>query len=294
MFYYSHHIGDFNNATRHLTRVERALYRDAIELYYETELPLILDLEQLERRLIARSEEEKTGLKNILAEFFVKTDMGYSQKRCDEEIKNYRNNTSNKAKAGIASALARKNKALAEAQQNSTRVEQVSNEPITNNHKPITINQEPKETTEPKSTPLSASPRVSKQDDQIFEEAWAAYPKRPNNSKTAALKAWTARVKNGVNPADMILGVKRYAKYCEAMRTEPNFIKQASTFFGPDQHYLNDFEAKPSTGKAGMSPETKEFFNTNYDQTEAVKRQREHAKARGLDYDNIKDEDLIF
>lgn len=164
MFYYSHHIGDFNNATRHLTRVERALYRDAIELYYETELPLILDIEQLERRLMARSEEEKIGLKNILDEFFVKTDSGYSQKRCEEEIAKYRANTSNKAKAGIASAEARRKKAATEQQQNSTRVEQVSNEPITNNRKPITNNQEPKtinqelnSTTETKSKAIAPS-----------------------------------------------------------------------------------------------------------------------------------------
>jgi uncharacterized protein YdaU (DUF1376 family) len=296
MFYYPHNIGDFNNATRYLTRVERALYRDAIELYYETELPLISDLEQLERRLMARTEEEKQGLKNILREFFVRTDDGYRQNRCDEEIAKYRANRSNKAKAGIASAEAKKNRAATEQQHNSTRVEQVSNE-LKNLGTKELRNLETKELnskTETESKPLAASPRVSKQDDPIFEEAWAAYPKRPNNSKTAALKAWTARVKNGVDPADMILGVKRYAKYCEAMRTEPNFIKQAATFFGPDQHYLNDFDAKPSTGKAGMSPETKEFFNTNYDRTEANERQRASAIARGLDYDNITEEDMKF
>ena len=28
MNFYQHHIGDFNNATRHLTRLERSIYRD--------------------------------------------------------------------------------------------------------------------------------------------------------------------------------------------------------------------------------------------------------------------------
>ncbi|MCY3212700.1 DUF1376 domain-containing protein, partial [Acinetobacter baumannii] len=27
MNYYQHHIGDFNNATRHLSLIERAIYR---------------------------------------------------------------------------------------------------------------------------------------------------------------------------------------------------------------------------------------------------------------------------
>ncbi|ACG60326.1 gp04 putative replication protein [Iodobacter phage PhiPLPE] len=140
----------------------------------------------------------------------------------------------------------------------------------------------------------SPAARVSKKDDPIFEEAWAVYPKRPNNSKAAALKAWTARVKNGADPADMILGVKRYAKYCEVMRTEPNFIKQASTFFGPDQHYLSEFDAKPSTGKAGMPAAVSERFRTDYDRTEAVALEIKRLEESGIDLSKITDEDLIF
>ena len=59
MHYYSHNIADFNNATRHLTRVERSVYRDAIELYYDREQVLNgADYEALERRLLCRSDEE--------------------------------------------------------------------------------------------------------------------------------------------------------------------------------------------------------------------------------------------
>ena len=56
MNYYQHHIGDFNNATRHLTRVERSLYRDLIELYYDTEKYLTDDVDWLERKMMARTE----------------------------------------------------------------------------------------------------------------------------------------------------------------------------------------------------------------------------------------------
>ena len=62
MNYYQHHIGDFNNATRHLTRVERVLYRDLIELYYDTEKPITSDLDYLARRIIATTEEDKNAL----------------------------------------------------------------------------------------------------------------------------------------------------------------------------------------------------------------------------------------
>jgi uncharacterized protein YdaU (DUF1376 family) len=138
MNYYSHHIGDFNNATRHLTRVERSLYRDAIELYYDTESALTKDFEKLSRRLLANTAEEKAALRDILNEFFTETDDGFTHDRCDKEIAKYRANTSNKAKAGIASAEARKQK--------RTDVQHVLNErstdeQLTNNHKPITNNQ---------------------------------------------------------------------------------------------------------------------------------------------------------
>ena len=135
MNYYSHHIGDFNNATRHLTRVEQSVYRDAIELYYDTEQCLTLDIDKLARRLICNSDEEKQALNVVLNEFFKLTDDGYFHARCDEEITKYRANTTAKAKAGIASALAR--------QQKATGVKQPlnvceTNVQLTNNHKPIT------------------------------------------------------------------------------------------------------------------------------------------------------------
>lgn len=93
MNYYPHHIGDFNSATRHLTRVERSLYRDLIELYYDTEQPLPADdFDRLARHVIATSEEEKEALRYVLGEFFTLDDGVYCNSRCDAEIsKHYRN-----------------------------------------------------------------------------------------------------------------------------------------------------------------------------------------------------------
>ena len=56
MHYYSHNIGDFNNSTRHLTRVERSLYRDLIELYYDSEQPL----QSVDRAKLARKDVQLT------------------------------------------------------------------------------------------------------------------------------------------------------------------------------------------------------------------------------------------
>lgn len=154
MHHYPHHIGDFNAATRHLTRVERSLYRDAIELYYDKEKSLTGDFEVLCRRLMARSDEEKEGLRFVLSEFFEFIDGRYVHHRCEEEILAYHNNQTNKSKAGKASAEARRKRAEArrkkEKQQELTDVEQPLNsveaegqqnptnqEPITNNQEPI-------------------------------------------------------------------------------------------------------------------------------------------------------------
>ena len=39
----------------------------------------------------------------------------------------------------------------------------------------------------------------------------------------------------------MLGGVIRYAAYCLANGTEPQFVKQPTTFFGPSEHYLSDW-----------------------------------------------------
>jgi uncharacterized protein YdaU (DUF1376 family) len=90
MHYYPHHIGDFNAATRHLSRLERSIYRDLIELYYETESPLSIDLERVCRRIMACSPEERSAARDVLNEFFALTDAGWTHKRCEEELAKYR------------------------------------------------------------------------------------------------------------------------------------------------------------------------------------------------------------
>ncbi|MDY0886310.1 helix-turn-helix domain-containing protein [Kosakonia sp. CFBP8986] len=73
----------------------------------------------------------------------------------------------------------------------------------------------------------------------LFEQAWELYPKRAGgNSKSAALKAWDARVREGVAPDDMLEGLKRYAAFVsQTGKTGTEFVKQARTFFGPDRHF---------------------------------------------------------
>lgn len=82
-----------------------------------------------------------------------------------------------------------------------------------------------------------------------FEEAWREYPSRTGHSKAEAYRAWKARLADGAAVAELLDGVKRYAAYCQACRTEPRFVKHAATFFGPDQHYRSDW-TPPAAGRA--------------------------------------------
>ena len=145
MNYYPHHIGDFNNSTRHLNRIERSVYRDLLELYYDSEAPLNSDISILCRKIIATSEQELTAVEQVLTEFFELTDLGYVNKRCQEIVDGYQNSIHNKSKAGKASAKARKTSKSKPSKQ-STGVQQVFNRCSTgvHNQEPITNNQEPR------------------------------------------------------------------------------------------------------------------------------------------------------
>ena len=97
----------------------------------------------------------------------------------------------------------------------------------------------------------SAPTRSAKQDySPEFEKAWQAYPKRAGgNSKAAAFKAWNSRLKDGVKPEVMLAGVKRYAAYARATGSAgTQYVKQAASFFGPDRHFEESWQAPSAPG----------------------------------------------
>lgn len=83
-----------------------------------------------------------------------------------------------------------------------------------------------------------------------FELVWRAYPKRAGgNSKSDAFKAWNARIKSGTTASDMLEGVQRYAAYVEAEgKLNTQYVKQASTFFGPGMHFGEAWEIQQASG----------------------------------------------
>ena len=90
MNYYEHHIGDYAEATAHLTFIEDATYSRLIRKYYATEKPLPIDIKLVQRLINARSKEEKNAVVSVLNEFFTLTDDGWRQERCDHEIARFK------------------------------------------------------------------------------------------------------------------------------------------------------------------------------------------------------------
>ena len=185
MNFYLHHMGDFNSATRHLTRVERSLYRDLIELYYDTESPLTDDIQKLNRKVIARTEEEIQAVYDVLDEFFYLVGGVYRHIRCDEEIAKYHANSTAKANAGRASAEARRKKkeALINESEQVFNTRSTEREQNPTNQEPITKNQEP--ITNLKT--LDQTPFDHVEEDGFFEAFWNCGIRKVNKKKTKPL-----------------------------------------------------------------------------------------------------------
>lgn len=147
MHYFQHHIGDFRSGCYNMTRMERALYREMLDIYYDTESPLPDSIDEVCKILGVRDAGEKAMVGEVLALKFQKVDgRGWVHERCETEIARYHALLDTASKAGKASAASRLNKKKAsvqpESNADSTPVERPLNDtstnqqPITNNHKP--------------------------------------------------------------------------------------------------------------------------------------------------------------
>jgi uncharacterized protein YdaU (DUF1376 family) len=127
MHYYQFHIGDYASHTRHLSLIEDIAYRRLLDFYYLHEQPI--KQRDIARQIGMRDQEQDVIA--VLNEFFLSTDDGFVSPRADKEIQHYHSKVEQASKAGKASAERRLNNRSTDVQP-------------TNNHKPITINQEPK------------------------------------------------------------------------------------------------------------------------------------------------------
>jgi uncharacterized protein YdaU (DUF1376 family) len=87
--YFELHIGDYAEATQHLSILEDGVYTRLLRKYYASEKPLPVEIEKVQRLIVAKSKEEKAAVEAVLSEFFDLRDDGWHQDRCDDEIARY-------------------------------------------------------------------------------------------------------------------------------------------------------------------------------------------------------------
>ena len=215
MNFYPFHIGDYISHTAHLEPMEDLAYRRMIDLYFTREACLPADPAEVAKLIRLRGELDVVRL--VLLEFFQETPEGWTNSRCDYEISEAQ---SKRIKAQSSAAKRWESERNANAMRTPTECNAPNPNPNPN----------------PKSKPKTVAEYP-----EAFEQVWEKYPSRPGASKKDSFKAWKARVADGVDPDVMLGGVIRYAAYCLANGTEPQFVKQPTTFFGPSEHYLSDW-----------------------------------------------------
>ena len=124
MYYYQFHIGDYRSATLHLSNEEDLAYRRLLDMYYDTEKPIPLDVSWVAKRI----KIPPVVVKDVLNDMFKQTEDGFIHSRCDKEIAVYKG-FSDAGKRGAAKRWGKGG----------------DSPPITpliatNNHKPITNN----------------------------------------------------------------------------------------------------------------------------------------------------------
>lgn len=84
MNYYPFHLGDYAAHTAHLEPMEDLAYRRMLDLYYRAEKALPLDVQEIAR--LTRLRDHAATIRDVLNEFFTRSDDGWHSKRADDEL----------------------------------------------------------------------------------------------------------------------------------------------------------------------------------------------------------------
>lgn len=185
MNYYQFHVGDYAVHTRHLSLLEDLAYRRLLDWYYTNEKPLPLDPSKT-ARLIGMPDNIKE-VSDILSDFFLKSEDGYRNKRCDEEIEKYQ------AKADRAKHA--NSKRWESNSDLKSDMESERNQLPTNNQEPATSNQVLNICTEPPApAPSVTLPLNDKTEFPIFENQIAEwqelYPAADVRQELRNMRGW--------------------------------------------------------------------------------------------------------
>lgn len=92
MHYYKFNISDFRAGTHAMSELARWVYRDMLDVYYDTEQPLPADHEAIFDAMGADSQERRAIIERILRTKFRLTGRGYEHEICESVIAEYHAN----------------------------------------------------------------------------------------------------------------------------------------------------------------------------------------------------------
>jgi uncharacterized protein YdaU (DUF1376 family) len=206
MNYYPHHIGDYKSATMHLSNEEDLAYRRLLEMYYDTEQPIPLETQWVARRLRVGTQ----ALDSVLNDFFVKSESGWQQPKCDLVIREYHEMAEKNRRNGKLGGRPKTNK---QAIKNPVGYQSDANgNPVVThskpNQEPKTKNQEPRDIYTPE-----------------FEEFWSWYPSK--TGKGEAFRSWKK-----INPDVRLRAIITVAvgAYKLSKRVKEGFVKNPATW----------------------------------------------------------------
>ncbi len=211
MHYYQFHIGDYRAATSHLTNDEDLAYRRLLDMYYDTETPIPLDVNWVSRRV--RLSEDV--IQNVLKDMFTLSDDGWVHSRCDSEIQKYHSKADSARKAN-------------QIRWESEKVlKSDADQILTNNHKPITNKKEIKTMT------------LTRPDD-VSEELWIEFKQHRKAKKAPITERVLKSLRSEGGKAGLTLSqvmekmMERNWAGFESSWIKPNEIKPATSSAIPD------------------------------------------------------------
>jgi uncharacterized protein YdaU (DUF1376 family) len=144
MHYYSFHVSDYIHDTAHLSAYEDLAFRRLLDLYYTSEKPIPNKTHEVARRI--RMSAQINAVQTVLEEFFM-FDMEndcWFHKRCDKAIADYQAKAERNREVGKLGGRPKTNPSANPQETQMVSKDNPNQEPITNNHKPITNNQDKK------------------------------------------------------------------------------------------------------------------------------------------------------
>lgn len=149
-----------------------------------------------------------------------------------------------------------------------------TNERSTSHQAPGTRHQAPREKTK---IPAAGKPPTVYSED--FETFWTAYPRK--KEKAAAWKAWQTRIKDGVQPLDLITAANHYSSDCVRNHTEPRFIKHAKSFLGPTRPFEDWILTPTMENAATRASPSRPYRDVIAENADLLARRRAQVDAQG-------------